>query len=137
MKLSRHKERIIALQILFSLNTKEKFNFDEVNIETNNIKKIDSSINWGDKSQYFYQIIEGVINNQDQLDQIIAQLAIDWDIERMPRVDLNILRIALLEIRKGIPEGVAINEAVELAKEFGSDKSPGFINGILARSLKV
>lgn len=78
-------------------------------------------------------IIQGVSAYQADLDAHIIQHAIDWSIERMPKVDLCILRIALYEMlyRDDISHSVSINEAVELAKRFGGEKSPAFINGLL------
>ena len=69
----------------------------------------------------------------EELDALIASHAIDWSIDRIARVDLCILRVALYEMlyRSDVPSGAAINEAVELAKRFGGEKSYAFINGIL------
>ena len=74
----------------------------------------------------------------DKLDEIYAILnekAKGWSTNRMGKVDLTILRLAVFEIKydEEIPTGVAINEAVELAKKFGQDSSPAFINGVLAK----
>ena len=68
-----------------------------------------------------------------RLDEKIAELAIGWSVERMPKVDLSILRVALYEMMymDKIPSSVSINEAVELAKRFGGDRSSAYINGML------
>ena len=68
-----------------------------------------------------------------ELDEKIAELAIGWSVERMPKVDLSILRVALYEMMymDKIPSSVSINEAVELAKRFGGDRSSAYINGML------
>ncbi|HPY36309.1 MAG TPA: transcription antitermination factor NusB [Clostridia bacterium] len=78
-------------------------------------------------------LVLGIEANKEQIDRLIAQSAIGWTINRMPNVDLCILRIALYEMmyRSDIPHSVSINEAVELAKRFAGDKSPAYINGIL------
>lgn len=78
-------------------------------------------------------IAAGVSEHVDELDGWIAKSAIGWSVDRMPKVDLCILRMALYEMlyRDDISHGVSINEAVELAKRFGGDKSSAFINGIL------
>ena len=75
----------------------------------------------------------GVEARADELDAVIAAHAIDWSIGRIARVDLSILRIAVYEMlyRDDVPCGAAINEAVELAKRFGGEKSSAFVNGIL------
>lgn len=79
------------------------------------------------------RLLFGVLSNRRVLDQIIAHYAPEWPIEQMAAIDRNILRMALYEIAAGddTPLKVAINEAIELAKMFGSDSSPRFVNGVL------
>lgn len=78
--------------------------------------------------------VEGVQEHMTEIDGVIAAAAKGWDPERMNKVDLAILRLAVYEMRFGeTPVGVAINEAVELAKKFSSDEAPAFINGILGK----
>lgn len=79
------------------------------------------------------EILEGVESNMEEIDSIINELSEGWKVERMPKVDLSILRIAIYEMlyREDIPSGVSINEAVELAKNFGGDRSASYINGML------
>jgi N utilization substance protein B len=78
-------------------------------------------------------LVEGVIHNKAQLDEVIGRFAPNFPVNQMAAMDRNILRIALFEFLVGklVPAKVAINEAVELAKNFGSDTSPRFINGVL------
>lgn len=77
-------------------------------------------------------LIRGVLENQSRLDKIISQIATEWPVEQMAVIDRNILRMALYELQEGdAPMKVVINEAVELAKTFGSDSSRRFINGAL------
>ena len=70
-----------------------------------------------------------------EIDKLINETAIGWDTQRMGKVELTIIRLAVYEIRfdETVPTGVAINEAVELAKKFGQEGSSGFVNGILAK----
>ncbi|WP_022755056.1 transcription antitermination factor NusB [Butyrivibrio fibrisolvens] len=70
-----------------------------------------------------------------QIDEMINEKTLGWDTERMAKVDLTIIRLAIFEIKfdEDIPTGVAINEAVELAKKFGQDGSASFVNGVLAK----
>lgn len=91
-----------------------------------------------EERQFCEQLVRGVVQEQAAIDEIIASHAKNWKIERMMSVDRNILRMAVYEIRfcADIPNKVAINEAIELAKVFGSDDSPKFINGILDKVLK-
>ncbi len=135
-KLTRHQERIIALQVLYSLDIKKEFSYDRKIIELDKLQD-NNQINLLDKNYYFQKLIDGVIENKEKLDTIIKKLSINWDLDRIAPVPRNILRIALFEINNGIPEGVAINEAVELAKEFDSRETAAFINGILAKKIKL
>jgi transcription antitermination protein NusB len=83
------------------------------------------------------QIIEGVKRNNEQIDKIIEECAPERPLDKISKVDLVILRIAIFEIlfSKNVPEKVAIDEAVELAKEFGNDTSQKFVNGVLGTVL--
>lgn len=84
---------------------------------------------------YASTLVNGIAGHIDELDKRIGSTAENWTLERMPIVDRNIIRIATYEILHcdEIPTGVAINEAVELAKAFGTDESPKFVNGVLGR----
>ena len=79
--------------------------------------------------------VEKVLEKRPELDAAIDETAKGWSTRRMGKVELTILRLALFEIRfdEEVPDKVAINEAVELAKKFGGDESPAFVNGILAK----
>jgi N utilization substance protein B len=79
------------------------------------------------------QLVYGVLQHHEELDRIIQRIAPDWPLEQMAVIDRNILRIAIFELTVdgGAPMKVAINEAVELAKLFGSDSSRRFVNGVL------
>jgi N utilization substance protein B len=78
---------------------------------------------------------QSIIKKLDEIDNILAEASSGWKLNRMGKVDLTILRLAVYEMRydNDIPVKVAINEAVEMAKKFGGDDSPGFINGVLAK----
>jgi len=86
---------------------------------------------------FLLRIVQGVLKHRDELDELIATYAPEWPIDQMAIIDRNILRIALFEflIGGGTPPKVAINEAVELAKRFGSDSSRRFVNGVLGTLL--
>ena len=87
----------------------------------------------GDKA-FILSEVEGTREHMAEIDALIEQSAKGWDPERMNKVDLAILRLAIYEMKWGeTPVGVAINEAVELAKKFGQTDSPGFVNGVLAK----
>src|SRR6056297_303543 len=129
-KLTRHQERIWALQILYSMDIKNKFNKQCCEI---GIQQLMDNNKLKENEYYFIKIINGVMDNKNEIDKNIEKYALDWELSRMAYVDRNILRIAVYELNNNIPIGVAINEAVELAKEFGDDKSSSFINGILGK----
>lgn len=76
-----------------------------------------------------------ILEKLDEIDEMINQNAKGWTTERMSKVDLTIIRLAVYEIKfdEDVPAGVAINEAVEIAKKFGQEESAGFVNGILAK----
>jgi N utilization substance protein B len=87
---------------------------------------------------YAQELVNGVTANRDRIDEVVVQYAEDWTIDRMPPVDRAVLRLALFELLwcEAIPDAVAIDEAVELAKSLSTDASPGFINGVLSRVLR-
>lgn len=118
------------------------------------IGKIDIMINASDKAQsaleiaelaalsnqeevkeYVIKICSEFKNNKEQIDKLISEFAFGWDIERIFKIDKDILRIAIIEIAflKDAPYKVVVDEALELAKKYSTDDSPSFINGILAR----
>jgi N utilization substance protein B len=78
-------------------------------------------------------LVAGVMEHREILDGKIEEQSTNWSISRMTRVDLNILRIAVFELlfRNDIPKSVTMNEAIEVAKKFGTEESPAFINGVL------
>jgi len=84
---------------------------------------------------YARELVTGVTTHRADIDELLAEFAVDWSLERMPPVDRAVLRVAVFELLwcPGIPTAVAIDEAVELAKSLSTDASPGFVNGVLAR----
>lgn len=84
---------------------------------------------------YILDKFHKIEENLETLDKTLSEAATGWKLNRMGKVELAILRLAVYEMKmdEDIPEGVAINEAVELAKKFGGDDSPAFINGVLAK----
>ena len=92
-----------------------------------------------DEDAYALALLDGIITNLDSNDAKITAYAIDWAGDRMPAVDRNILRIAIYEIflsPEAIASSVAINEAVEVAKKYGTEDSGRFINGVLGKMVK-
>ncbi len=89
--------------------------------------------------EYAAELVRGVQAHREQIDELLATHAEGWTLDRMPAVDRNILRIGAYELlwADDVPDGVAINEAVELAKDLSTDGSPAFVNGLLARLLEL
>ncbi|MBQ6517167.1 MAG: transcription antitermination factor NusB [Anaerolineaceae bacterium] len=86
-----------------------------------------------DAKKFVIDLVVGVINNKNEIDGMINKYAEDWPIDQIAAIDRNIIRIAAYEfaVSKETPDKVAINESVELAKAFGSDTAPKFVNGVL------
>jgi N utilization substance protein B len=90
-------------------------------------------------STYLTARFQSVIGKLEEIDAILSEASSGWKLSRMGKVDLTILRLAVFEMRydEDIPVKVAINEAVEMAKKFGGDESPSFVNGVLAKLVEV
>ena len=84
---------------------------------------------------YAAELVRGVATHSERIDELILWNLVDWTMERLPAVDRNILRIGVYELlwADGVPDGVAISEAVALAQDLSTDNSPSFVNGVLAR----
>ncbi len=138
--MSRRASREFALQFIFSFS----FNQDENVIEL--LKEFqESETAFFDRTDYrkeddeFAQrLVLSTISNLNEIDEVIKRCAVDWSFDRISKVDLAILRIAINEIYflSDIPEGVSANEAVEISKKFSSSDSSGFINGIIGKAIK-
>ncbi len=89
--------------------------------------------------EYAAELVRGVQEHRERIDELLADNSRGWTLERMPAVDRNILRIGAYELfwGAGVPDGVAISEAVLLARELSTDASPAFVNGLLARLLEL
>ena len=134
MKRSELRENIFKLLFRVEFNGKEdmkeqvKLYFDDIPVEGS------SSIS--EKNQkYIQDKYHAIVEKLEEIDKEIEEVSDGWQISRMGKVELTIIRLALYEIRydEDVPTGVAINEAVELAKKFGGEDAPSFINGILAK----
>ena len=123
----RRKARIVALQALYEVDcTGHKA--DEV------VTRLLTDAGLSEENAVFARdVVSGVIQNMENIDHTIQSFASAWPVEQMPKVDRNILRLAIFEILldNRVPVKVSINEAVELAKMFGSESSRKFVNGVL------
>jgi N utilization substance protein B len=123
----RTRARSLALQVLYEVDIANHPPADIYKLRLEETPLTD------ELSDFARQIIFGVLPLTGRLDQIIAKYAPEWPLDQIAAIDRNILRIALWEfaVSHDTPIKVAINEAVELAKQFGSDSAPRFINGVL------
>jgi len=140
MASNRHLGRIVALQTLYEYEFRVQCEDKTANVDdilSHNLQRYESVIE--DKS-FVETLVKGVLSEQTDLDLKIQPIAPDWPIDQIARIDRNILRIGLYELlfqADLIPPKVAINEAVELAKAFGSDNSSKFINGVLGTAYRT
>ena len=124
---ARRRARALALQALY-----------EVDAARHDAAEVVSRLLAGEElaeenTSFVHELVNGVIQNKKKIDENIQSFAPAWPIEQMPIVDRNILRLAIFEILfdNKVSVKIAINEAVELAKNFGSDNSSKFVNGVL------
>jgi N utilization substance protein B len=132
--MSRRKAREMAVQALFQLD------FNQVNTETAMEAVMNERAEISDSAKQYAQIlVKGTQQCLEQIDAIISLASTEWKLDRMAAVDRNIARVAIYEMKFGeeqLPPNVAINEAVEVAKTFGTEDSSRFINGILGSLVK-
>ncbi|MEW6185558.1 MAG: transcription antitermination factor NusB [Thermodesulfobacteriota bacterium] len=127
---SRRKSREAALQALFLAETHPATPFEQsLEVYTENFPVRSGS------QAHFFRLVRGVWEEKEAIDRLIKTSAEHWRIERMSGVDRNILRLAVFELIHcpDIPPRVAINEAIDLGKQYGSEESGAFVNGILDR----
>jgi len=140
MASNRHLGRIVALQTLYEFEFRLQSNDASVNIDEilkRNLDRYEATI---DDKGFVESLVKGTLEQQSGLDDKIQPIAPEWPIQQIARIDRNILRIGLYELlfqADLIPAKVAINEAVELAKAFGSDNSSKFINGVLGTAYRT
>lgn len=134
---NRHLSRSVALQSLFEWDFKGQAKDTLKPITEYNIKEFAPGI---DDTDFIYNLMHGVVKNQDAIDALITKSAPDWPLEQITIVDRNVLRIGIYELKYAgaadVPPKVAINEAIELAKTFGGASSGKFVNGVLGTIYK-
>jgi transcription antitermination protein NusB len=123
----RTRARSLALQVLYEVDMANHSAADVFKV------RLEESPLTDDLAEFARQIIFGILPLTHELDELIAKYAPDWPLDQIAAIDRNILRMSLWEfaIQGETPIKVAINEAVELAKQYGSDSAPRFINGVL------
>lgn len=131
--MNRSQTRELAFKLLYQVEIQKEINDEDIQLffENNNISSQEAK-------EYIKDVVNGASKNSNKIVDLISKnLKKDWDIERVSKVNLALLKLAIYEIQyKEIPFKVAINEAVELAKTYGEETSPVFINGILASIVK-
>ncbi len=123
----RHEARITALQALYEIDTATHSADEVLGRYLGNAQMLPATRN------FIENLVRGVMAERDMLDAIIAKNAPTWPVPQLPAIDRTVLRMALWEllIERDVPVKAVINEAVELAKRFGSDNSGRFVNGVL------
>jgi len=140
MASNRHLGRIVALQTLYEFEFRTEcgdVSVDVAEVLSRNLARYETAI---DDTDFVDALVRGVLKEQEGLDAKIQPIAPDWPIEQIARIDRNILRVGLYELLNQseiVPPKVAINEAVELAKAFGSDNSSKFVNGVLGTAYRT
>lgn len=141
MASNRHLGRIVALQTLyeyeFRIGEDEATSISVDEILERNISRYESAI---EDKKFVSDLVHEVVKLLNELDAKLQPIAPGWPIEQIARIDRNVLRIGLYELlyrSDSVPPKVVINEAVELAKAFGSDNSSKFINGVLGTALRT
>jgi transcription antitermination protein NusB len=135
----RHEARKTAMQVLF------EWSYQSIDIDLIIDRDLDEYITFDDTlpdrevdRELVRFLVKGVTDNLDAIDKIIEDSAPEWPVEQIAKIDLEALRIAIFElyIAKSVPPKVAIDEAIELGKEFGGENSGKFINGVLGTVVK-
>ena len=140
MASNRHLGRIVALQSLYEYEFRTQAGDSTVSLDEilrRNLERYESAI---DDTDFVKDLASGVIKATTELDGKIQPIAPEWPIEQISRIDRGILRLGLYELLyRGdkVPPKVVINEAVELAKAFGSDNSSKFVNGVLGTAYRT
>ena len=135
MASNRHLCRIIALQTLYENDFRNSLELKELETDIDEILERNIAVYKDaiDEADFVSDLVKGTLKNQDKIDNIIIPAAPEWPIDQIAKMDKAILRMSIYEllIKQDVPPKVAINEAVELAKEFGGDNSSKFVNGVL------
>ncbi len=131
--MNRSKAREEAFKLLYSTVVQNDASEEQVNLYIEN-----SEISDNETKEYIKDIINGTTQNEESINKLIKDnLKENWALQRIPKVDISLLKLAIYEIiYKELPYKVVINEAVELAKKYGEDNSSSFINGVLASVVK-
>lgn len=136
MTQNRRHQRRFAFQVIYSLNFSRALSKEDIIRSFDNFWKEEFDMKREDS--YAWTLVEGVFDNHAGLDEVITRHSQHWKLNRIAKVELTILRLSLFEMLHcpDIPFKVAMNEAIELAKDFGDDNSRTFVNGVLDAAAK-
>jgi N utilization substance protein B len=127
---ARHKARKRALDVLFQADLR---GVDPLTVLADS-ERLRSEEGDSPLNPYVAELVTGVKSHQERIDELLTTYSLGWTLDRMPGVDRAILRLGVYEVLWGdVPEAVALDEAVTLARELSTDDSPAFVNGLLAR----
>ncbi|MCX7616000.1 MAG: transcription antitermination factor NusB [Patescibacteria group bacterium] len=133
---TRHLARSIILQSLYEWDFLEK-KVDLVKIVERNLNEFAPGLN---EPEFVWKMVDGIIKHLPEIDEIISKSALEWPFEQISLIDRNVLRIGVYELlfadKNEVPYKVAINEAIELAKNYGGINSGKFVNGVLGTVFK-
>jgi transcription antitermination protein NusB len=134
MKMSRKEARESAMQLIYQIGVGETNAEESLSSYYDNLEENLTD----DEKSYIDECVSGVEKNISKIDSYIEKFSKGWKINRIAKVDIAIMRLALYEMlyKEDVPKVVAVNEAIELAKKFGGENSPGFINGILGNVIR-
>lgn len=132
---NRHLARSIAMQVLFEWDFRGKQPEELSSIVEHDLNEFGAGLN---EKDFTISLINGVLENLEQIDAVITQYAPSWPIEQITNIDRNVLRLGIYELKilQEVPPRVAINEAIELAKSYGGPASGKFVNGVLGSIYK-
>jgi N utilization substance protein B len=133
---ARNKARKRAFQILFEADQRGA---DPVTVMADWIRLARTDDRQPQVTEYTMQLVEGYAAHAEPIDELLSRHAVGWTLDRMPAVDRNVLRLGAYELiwEDDVPDAVVLDEAVELAKEFSTDESPSFVNGLLGRLMEL
>jgi N utilization substance protein B len=128
---ARSKARKRALDVLFEA-------------ESGGVDALQTLREWTERADppvpaYATELVEGVCRHRARIDELLSTYARDWRLDRMPAVDRNVLRIGVYEVvyQDSVPDAVAVDEAVRLARDLSTEQSPGFVNGVLGQLVRL
>ena len=138
-KAPRRLERVFAFKVLYGLCFSPADSEEALHKAFSLAPERPEGLNENLRDSFAWELAHGVWGHQGELDERISALSDNWRVERMGKVELTLLRLAMFELLflRDVPPKVAINEAIELSKQFGDDKSRVFVNGILDAASKA